>query len=75
MEWQFVLALVLAIPIVIFVPMLVWVAVVSGLYQVVRDRVRRRATALRRRTALVAEEPVIREVTGEGEYKKLVHPF
>ena len=63
MEWQFILALVIAIPLVIFVPMLVWVAVVGGLYQVVRDRARRRATATRRRTARVAEETVIREVT------------
>ena len=62
--WQFALALALVLPIVLFVPVLVWAAVVSGLYQVVRDTLRRRATAPRRRRAVTtAEEPVIREVT------------
>jgi hypothetical protein len=59
MEWPVILALVIGIPIVLFVPVLVWGAVVSGLYQVMRDAVRRRATAARRRARL-AEEPVIR---------------
>jgi len=61
--WQVALAVALALPIVLFVPVLVWAAVVSGLYQVVRDTLRRRATAPRRRAARMAEEPVIREVT------------
>jgi hypothetical protein len=60
MEWPVILALVIGIPIVLFVPVLVWGAVVSGLYQVMRDAaVRRRATAARRRARL-AEEPVVR---------------
>jgi len=59
MEWPVILALVIGIPIVLFVPVLVWGAVVSGLYQVIRDAVRRRATLARRR-ARVAEEPVVR---------------
>jgi hypothetical protein len=59
MEWPVILALVIGIPIVLFVPVLVWGAVVSGLYQVMRDAaVRRRATA--RRRARLAEEPVVR---------------
>ncbi len=52
MEWPVILALVIGIPIVLFVPVLVWGAVVSGVYQVARDAVRRRAR--------VAEEPVVR---------------
>ena len=59
MEWPVILALVIAIPIVLFVPVLVWGAVVSGLYQVMRDAVRRRMV-LRRRRARLAEEPVVR---------------
>jgi hypothetical protein len=51
--------LVIAIPIILLVPLLVWGAVVSGVYQVARDAVRRRAI-LRRRRARVAEEPVVR---------------
>jgi len=61
--WQVALAVALALPIVLFVPVLVWAAVVSGLYLVIRDTVRRRVTAPRRRAARMAEEPVIRRVT------------
>jgi hypothetical protein len=59
MEWPVILALVIAIPIVLFVPVLVWGVVASGLYQVMRDAVRRRVI-LRRRRARLAEEPVVR---------------
>jgi hypothetical protein len=59
MEWPIILALVIAIPILLLVPVLVWGAVVSGVYQVARDALRRRAI-LRRRRARVAEEPVVR---------------
>jgi len=61
--WQVALAVGLALPIVLFVPVLVWAAVVSGLYQVTREALRRRVTAPRRRAARMAEEPVTREVT------------
>lgn len=62
--WQAALAVGLALPIVLLVPVLVWAMVVSGLYTVVRDTLRRRATAPRRRaTTRAAEEPVIREIT------------
>ncbi len=59
--WQVALALALTLPIVLFVPVLVWAAVVSGLYLVIRDAVRRRVTAPRRRAARLAEEPVVRK--------------
>ena len=61
--WQVALAVGLALPIVLFVPVLVWAAVVSGLYQVARDTVRRRVMAPQRRAARTAEEPVLRKVT------------
>jgi len=60
--WQVAVAVAVAFPIVIFVPALVWLAVISGLYHVVRDRMRRRAAVTRRREVKVAEEPVIRDV-------------
>ena len=56
MEWPVILALVIAIPIVLFVPFLIWAAVVSGLYQVARDVIRQRARAPRRRAARMAAE-------------------
>ena len=62
MGWPLIVALAVGIPVVIFVPLLVWVAVASGLYQVVRDRARRRALASQRRVVGVAEAPVLRKV-------------
>jgi len=61
MQWELIVALVVAIPIVLFGPILVWVAVVSGLYQVARDRLRRRALSSRREAVgvgRVIEKPV-----------------
>lgn len=60
--WQVALAIALTLPIVLFVPVLVWVAVVSGLYLVARDALRRRVTAPRRRAVRMAGEPVLRKV-------------
>jgi len=61
--WQVALAIGLALPIVLFVPVLVWAAVVSGLYLVARDALRRRAIAPRRRAVGTAEEPVLHRIT------------
>ncbi len=60
--WPVALAVALALPVVLFVPVLVWAVVVSGLYQVVRETMRQRATAPRRTPAQMVEEPVRREV-------------
>lgn len=61
--WQVAVMVAVAFPIVLFVPALVWVAVISGLYQVVLDRMRRRATVTRRKTREFVEEPVARRIT------------
>lgn len=62
MEWQFIVALIIAIPVIIFVPVLVWIAVASGLFQVARDSIRRRATARRKvAPATKAIRPTSRE--------------
>lgn len=61
--WQVALAVGLALPIVLLVPVLVWAVIVSGLYLVVRDALRRRVIAPRRRATRMAEEPVPRRVT------------
>lgn len=42
MEVQAVVALVIGIVIVLFVPALVWATVIAGLYQIVREKVRER---------------------------------
>lgn len=62
--WQVALAVAIVFPIVLFVPALVWAAVISGLYQVALDRLRRRAMARRRRAGKLVKEPVVvRRVT------------
>ncbi len=59
--WQAALAVGLVLPIILAVPALIWAAVVSGLYQVVLDSMRRRAIVSRRR-ARIAGEPAPRRV-------------
>jgi hypothetical protein len=44
MEWGFILLLVLVIPFIIMWPALIWMGAISGLYALIRDKVRRRAT-------------------------------
>lgn len=51
--WQVGLATALVLPVVLFVPFLVWASVASGMSQVFVDRMRRRAA--RRRAAPVTE--------------------
>jgi hypothetical protein len=57
--WQVALALALVMPIILFVPVLIWVAVVSGLYQVALARVRQRTAVRRRGARRLTEESVI----------------
>ncbi len=58
MEWQIILAIVLAIPLIVLPAAFIWYMNVSGLYQVMRDareRQKKRARALK-----AAGEPVRR---------------
>jgi hypothetical protein len=59
--WQVAVAVAVAFPIVLFVPALVWAAVISGLYQVALDRLRRRAP-VRKKARKMVEEPVVPRV-------------
>jgi type IV secretory pathway component VirB8 len=63
MEWYYILMIVIVIPIVLFVPFLIWAAAVSGIYQVIRERLRYRATVRRRIARKMVKEPVIRKIT------------
>jgi len=60
--WAVALAVALVLPIVLIAPVLVWAALVSGLYQVARDALHRRAVARRRRAMRLAEEVTAREI-------------
>jgi len=43
MEWQFIVALVIAIPIILFPVALIWYLNIGGIYAMVRDARKRRA--------------------------------
>jgi hypothetical protein len=45
MEWGFIILLVLVVPIVIIWPLIIWAGAITGIYQLVRSRVRGRASA------------------------------
>jgi len=60
--WEVTLAIGLALPIVLLVPALVWAGVASGLFLVIRETIRRRVSAPRRKPARMAVEPVTREI-------------
>ena len=56
MQWEFIVALVIAIPVILFPAALVWFLNVSGIYAVIRDaRKRRIAYEKRMRTATEVE--------------------
>lgn len=58
MEWQVILAIVIAIPLIVLPAVFIWYMNVSGLFQVMRDareRQKKRARALK-----AAEEPIRR---------------
>jgi hypothetical protein len=61
--WQVAVAVAIVFPVVLFVPALIWAAVISGLYQVALDRLRRRVAVPRRK---MSAEPVV-EVVTKGE--------
>ncbi len=65
--WPVALAAALVLPLVLFVPVMIWVIVVSGLYQVVRETMRQRTYANRRRTRTITGELAMQEVTRERQ--------
>ena len=56
MEWQIILALVLAIPVILFPVAFVWYLNVSGIYTVIRETQRRRIAREKRTGATVEVE-------------------
>ena len=55
MEAQAVVALVIGIIVVLFVPALVWSTTIAGLYQVARKRIRARVKTIARKAPVRAE--------------------
>jgi len=50
MDLGFILLIALVIPFVILFPVLIWAGVVSGLYALIRDKVRRKSAARQKQT-------------------------
>ena len=55
MQWEFVVALVLAIPIILFPAAFVWYLNVGGIYHAVQDARQKRKAAREERSRVVAE--------------------
>ena len=63
MEWQIILALVLAVPIILFPVAYVWYLNIGGIYAAIRES--RQKKAAREETAVVADEqPAEEELVG-----------
>ncbi len=61
MEWYFILAIVLAVPVILFPAALIWYINTSGIYTVIRETLRRRAARRRReKEARLSEEAVLK---------------
>jgi len=55
MEWQFILALIIVAPIIVFPALFVWYLNVAGVLAVVRDRARRRAETKEQATVVATK--------------------
>jgi len=55
MQWEFIVALVIAIPIILFPAAFVWYLNIGGIYQAIRDARQKRKAAREERTIALAE--------------------
>jgi len=61
MEWYFILALVLALPVILLPIAFIWYINASGIYTVMRETMRRRAARRKREKEVrLATEPTVR---------------
>jgi len=61
MEWWTILLLALVIPIILIPVALIWYINISGIYTVIRETWKRRATRRKReKEAMLAEQPVLK---------------
>ena len=58
MEWQFIVALVVAIPIILFPAAFIWYVNVGGLYIMLKER-RKKKAAAKERSGEIAEEQTV----------------
>jgi len=59
MQWEFIVALVVAIPIILFPAAFIWYVNVGGLYSMLRERRKKKAAAKERSREIAAEQTVV----------------
>jgi uncharacterized paraquat-inducible protein A len=64
MEWQFIVALVVAIPVILFPVAFVWYLNVGGLYTAVHEARKRKAAQRAETKVMVEEEATEKELVG-----------
>lgn len=64
MEWGFIVALVLGIPIVLVPVAFVWYLNIGGIYAAIQEARKRRAAREERTTAVAEERPEAKELVG-----------
>ncbi len=64
MQWQFIVALVVAIPVILFPVAFLWYLNVGGLYAVIREARKRRAAQRAQTKVVVEEEATEKELVG-----------
>ena len=59
MQWEFVVALVVAIPLILFPAAFIWYVNVGGLYTMLKERRKKKAAAKERSREIAAEQTVV----------------
>jgi hypothetical protein len=59
MQWEFIVALVVAIPIILFPAAFIWYVNVGGLYTMLKERRRKKAAAEERSKGIAREQTVV----------------
>jgi uncharacterized SAM-binding protein YcdF (DUF218 family) len=68
MQWEFIVALVVAIPIILFPAAFIWYVNVGGLYTMLRERRRKKAAAEEKRREIAAEQTVVTGVVTQRRH-------
>ena len=68
MQWEFVVALVVAIPLILFPAAFIWYVNVGGLYTMLKERRKRKAAAEERSREIAAEQTVVTGVVAQRRH-------
>jgi hypothetical protein len=68
MQWEFIVALVVAIPIILFPAAFIWYVNVGSLYIMLRERRKKKAAAKERSREINGEQTVVTGVVAQGRH-------